>query len=159
ASPPSGGPAMAMDELALERAARAAYERGRMRAALPALAAVVALVAVSLSGCGAPSFTLTDGAALAALATWLLVRGGALARGVRPGLLAGAVPFAAPLIAHAAFVHAGDPAAACGPVAAAICAGAGLASGVALGAWLARRGATLPLATLASAAVIASLTG
>ncbi|MCB9676241.1 MAG: hypothetical protein H6737_14055 [Alphaproteobacteria bacterium] len=84
-----------MERSDLERRALRAYERGRLRRALPwglwAVGFTVAAAAV-----GAP-FALPLGTLLAAWLVGFQWRGGELARGVVPGLAAGSIAFLAPV--------------------------------------------------------------
>jgi hypothetical protein len=88
---------MAGPELALEARARRAYERGRVRAALPTAALAVPMTVLSLLLCGREAATLVCGTLLAAALVGALWRGQEVSRGARVGLLAGAGPFALPL--------------------------------------------------------------
>jgi hypothetical protein len=84
--------------------ARRAYERGRLRWALPRAAAASAVAAVALIGCPAPGGPAACAAALGILVAACLWRGGAWARGTRLGFLAGLVPCLLPAAARAAHV-------------------------------------------------------
>jgi len=84
------------DEL-LERV-RTAYERGRMAKALRTAALVAPMMLLSFGCCGSHVAALAIGAVLAAAVTVLVWHGGVAGRAVLPGLLAGAVPLAFPLL-------------------------------------------------------------
>jgi len=116
-----------------------AYEVGRLRwslgQALPALGlATAALVLVSWQAAllGVALF------AVAAVASWI---GGGYARGVRVGLVLGALPFVAaqlgPALGHACGAHA------CTPWCVAACACSGVVAGTFGGRWLVRDGGDL----------------
>lgn len=119
---------------ALAARARGAYERGRLRWALGRALAAVALGAVALVGCQAPGGPAACAAALGALLTACLWRGGPWARGARLGFLAGLAPCLLPAGVRAAH--------ACGGTICltlpSICVGAGIVAGLLLG-WLGPR--------------------
>jgi len=89
---------MATNEAALEVRARRAYELGRLRAALRVAPLVVAAAAAAIA-CGRPlSLTLALASALLLVCVAASYTGGAQGRAVMPGLMAGAAPFAMPLL-------------------------------------------------------------
>jgi hypothetical protein len=88
---------MAAPEAVLQARARSAYERGRLRAALPLTATSVPMVALALLATGRLAATLAGGALLAALLAAASWRGQDFARGARTGLLAGLGPYLLPL--------------------------------------------------------------
>jgi hypothetical protein len=90
---------MAEAREALLRRARFAYERGRVKRAL--VGAVPALVfGAAACAMGADARRIGLAFVLFAAATAALVVGGALARGVLPGFLAGAIPFVTASVAQ-----------------------------------------------------------
>ena len=82
----------------LESRCRRAYEVGRLRLALRGALLVPLLAAAALALGGEPATVGAVAPGLALLAVGLLWVGGVLARGVRPGLLAGLGPLALPLL-------------------------------------------------------------
>ena len=78
--------------------ARGAYERARFFRALRASALVLPMALVSF-GCVDRTTSTVIAIVLAALATFLVWRGGAAGRGVMPGFVGGAVSLAFPLLA------------------------------------------------------------
>lgn len=82
----------------LERRARHAYERGRLRHALLAAWPVLALAALALVLGGRPWAVVPVALVLLALVVALLHRGGPRARAVVPGLLGGSLPMLAGLL-------------------------------------------------------------
>jgi hypothetical protein len=89
-----------MEPIELRRRARIAYEVGRVRAAVPAVAVALALGALG-SRCDAPGgSTWLLCVPLAALAFGLLVRGRAPGRAVWPALGAGAFAGVLPMLAR-----------------------------------------------------------
>lgn len=138
-----------------ERRARRAYELGRLKSAVPVLAVVVPATALSLTCCPVPGVSIACGVALSLVAIALLWYGRAPGRAVWPGLLAGTIPFLAPLTVeltgHACIGGT------CTMMPAA-CIGAGLVAGVLLGVYLARvRGDRRP--SVLAAALVAALAG
>src|SRR5262249_55434721 len=84
---------LAADPLAdLSRRARRAYEHGRLRWAAERSLAAVAVAALGLIGCSARGGSAACVAALGALPTACLWRGGPWGSGARIGFLAGLVP-------------------------------------------------------------------
>jgi hypothetical protein len=145
----------------LRTLARRAYERGRMKRALMTCAYALPMVAFSVVVRGPTAGILAAGALLVAVIFWMSQRGGALARSIGPGLLAGVPPFAVPLVLHAI----GHPCAmggcmtpACAAICMPACAVGGAVAGIVIGV------STLveskqPLSTLIGASVIAILAG
>jgi hypothetical protein len=89
--------------------ARRAYEWSRLRRALPAALWVAPMLAATLA-IGGPSTAIraAAGIALALLIVFLAWRGGAAARAIGPGLVAGLAPLALPLVTrsmHLCGVH------------------------------------------------------
>ncbi len=82
--------------------ARRAYELGRWRWALARAAVAVALAAVAVAGCPSRTAPAACAAGLGVLVAACLWRGGAWARGVRLGFLAGLAPCLLPSAARAA---------------------------------------------------------
>ncbi len=121
-----------MESLDVRLAARSrrAYELGRVLAALPTAALAAPLTAVSCLFCGRPAESLACGALLALLIVVFLWRGGGLARGVRPGLLAGLPGVLLP-IGLQCTAHPCTPAA-CGLLST-LCVTAGVTGGLVLG--------------------------
>lgn len=144
---------MALTEQELALAARRAYERGRVRLALPVLAFVVPVTAIAMLGCNLPAITAVNGGLLAVIASAFVWRGGPLGRAVWPGLLAGFLPFALPLVVRVA----GHAHAECTMLPWA-CGGGGLVGGVLLGFGVLQTHARR-LPTFLAAALIAALTG
>lgn len=142
---------MTTNEQSLEARARRAYELGRARLALPAIALVVGLAAVSLLCCPAPGITLAIAGVLASASAVFLWRGGPVGRAVWPGLLAGALPFTLPLIAHFTHFCFGGTCL----LLPTLCIGGGMLAGLGIGLWLARRSAV----SLAAATLITALCG
>jgi hypothetical protein len=92
---------MEMTESALEAGARRSYEWGRLLWGAKRAVVVAALSGLALLGCTNVAATAGCVALLALVVTALLWRGQEFAEGVRPGLLAGLVPFALPLASQA----------------------------------------------------------
>jgi hypothetical protein len=93
---------MAANELtlALEARARRAYEWGRLRWSLRPAPLILAAAAVALA-CGRPlSLTFALAGVLLPLAATLSFAGGAGGRAVMPGMLAGVVALACPVLMH-----------------------------------------------------------
>jgi hypothetical protein len=89
-----------MNETDLFSRARVAYELGRLRGSLRVAPYVVAMAAVAFA-CGRPLPLIAGlGGLLLALAVALSFVGGVAGRAVVPGLLAGAVALAPPLLLH-----------------------------------------------------------
>lgn len=120
---------MIRDERALYAAARGAYERGRLRAALQSAAPVAPMTALSFVGCHAPALSAAVGLALAVTVVSLRWRGGPLGRGVRAGVVAGGIPLVTPLIMRSIHVCVGPL---CW-LSVGTCAVAGLVAGAAVG--------------------------
>jgi hypothetical protein len=149
---------MTVAEKDLAALARGAYERGRLRWALARGAAAVAVAAVGLAGCPSPTAPAACAAGLGVLVAACLWRGGAWARGVRLGFLAGLAPCLLPAAARAARLCNGGMCLALPNV----CVTAGVVAGLLLG-WL---GLRLPAhgdrrfwLAAAAAAVLAGATG
>lgn len=96
-----------MERSELLRSARSAFERGRVAKAVRTAALVLPITLVSFGCCGDRSASLAIAGVLAALVVVLVWRGGAAGRGVVPGLVAGVVPLAVPLLACPLCAHAG----------------------------------------------------
>jgi hypothetical protein len=92
---------MAVSESALETRARRAYEWGRAAWALKRALVVATLSGLALLTCSNKVATAGCLVLLASLVTALLWRGQEFAEGVRPGLLAGLVPFGLPVASQA----------------------------------------------------------
>lgn len=91
---------MAANDLALLARARRAYELGRVRAALRIAPLVFAAAAAALA-CGRPPFsTCALAGLLLTLALGLSIAGGAGGHAVMPGLVAGTVALACPVLLH-----------------------------------------------------------
>jgi hypothetical protein len=91
---------MAMNDLALQARARRAYEWGRLRASLR-LAPLVLAAAIAALACGRPlGLTSALAGLLLPLSLGLSVVGGAGGRAVIPGLVAGTVALACPVLLH-----------------------------------------------------------
>lgn len=145
----------------LRTLARRAYERGRHKRAFVTCAYALPMVAFSVVVRGPAPAILATGALLIAVVFWMSQRGGALARSIGPGLLAGIPPFAVPLVLHAI----GHPCAmggcltpACAAICMPACAIGGAVAGIVIGI------STLveskqPVSTLLGASVIAILAG
>jgi hypothetical protein len=89
---------MAVPEAALSARARRAYEVGRLRTALPAIAfAAVPMVGLSIALCDRPLASAGCGLALAAVLLAAAWRGQPFARGARAGLVAGLGPLLLPM--------------------------------------------------------------
>ena len=145
---------MEMNSHALRARALRAYEWGRIRAALRDTLPVIPLIGGSLLACAAPAHTIASGCLLYAVAVGLRWKGGAFARAVTPGFVAGLGAFFAPLLAGALWA---DPA--CDGLALrAVCFVGGFATGGFVGL-SALRATTDEASFLRSAAVIAGLTG
>ncbi|TMA26280.1 MAG: hypothetical protein E6J78_14065 [Deltaproteobacteria bacterium] len=146
-----------MNDLVLERRARRAYELGRLRSALRLAPFVLAAAAVAVA-CGRPAgLSCALGAMLLPLTVALAFRGGGAGRGVVPGLLAGTVALAMPLlvqiVGHACI----------GPACMALCMPSCVVGGAAGGAFIALRArfeerpAPFALAALAVAGLMGAL--
>jgi hypothetical protein len=96
-----------MERSELLRRARGAFERGRLAKAARTSALVLPVTLVSFGCCGDRAASLGIAAALATLVFVLVWRGGAAGRGVVPGLVAGVVSLAIPLLVCPACAHAG----------------------------------------------------
>jgi hypothetical protein len=92
---------MEMIESALEAEARRSYEWGRLVWGSKRAVVVTALSGLALLSCTNLAATAGCVVLLALLVTALLWRGQEFAEGVRPGLLAGLVPFVLPLASQA----------------------------------------------------------
>jgi len=117
-------------DILLAARARRAYEIGRFGSALSRAVLLLPLPFLVFLCCADPGRSIATVVGLVAAVTFCLWRGEALRRGVRPGLIAGAVPLGIPLVAMATgrLCAAGrcflDPT---------VCVVAGIAGGVALG--------------------------
>lgn len=92
---------MALADSGLEARARRVYERGRLVFALKRAVVVAAAAGLALLSCANIAATAGCVFALGALVTVLLWRGQEFADGVRPGLVAGLVPFVLPVVSQA----------------------------------------------------------
>jgi hypothetical protein len=148
---------MAVPDSTLADRARAAYERGRVRAALPTVALVVPMVALSVVVCRRDAVSLIGGGLLAALLLGALWRGGPLARGARAGLTAGTGALLLPMAATCLHVCAGGICL----LAPSACVTAGALAGAAVGVAARRREAAGAgtWAYLAPALLVAGLAG
>lgn len=148
---------MAVPEAALIGRARRAYEWGRVRAALPAVAVVVPMVALSLVFCGRGLASVGCGAALAAVLLAAGWRGQDYRRGVRVGLVAGLGPFVMP-IAQGGVMFCTSGVCWASP---AICVVGGTLGGLMIAAFVLRRrdGAAVSTSFLVTALVTAGLAG
>jgi hypothetical protein len=91
---------MAANDLLLLARARRAYEWGRLRASLRLVPLLLAAAAAALA-CGRPlSLTCALTGLLLPLSLWLSFAGGAGGRAVMPGLLAGTIALACPILLH-----------------------------------------------------------
>jgi hypothetical protein len=145
---------MAANDLALERAARRAYELGRLRSALRHVPFVLAAAAAAIAAGRPPALTFTLAGALLLLMLGLSSRGGAVGRAVAPGFVAGSAALAMPLlmatVGHACF----------GPACMRLGLPACIAGGAVAGVVIAKSAARQPgLAFIAAAIGIAALTG
>jgi hypothetical protein len=142
-------------ESRLEARARRAYETGRLGWAARRGVLLAPLVGVSFLCCGRPVPTLACGVLLVLVVVFCLWRGQEHGRGVAPGLLAGGIPLALPILTRAS----GHLCAAGGCLLfPSMCAIGGLLGGVALGllAPRPRDGQAIPFVT---ACVVAGLAG
>lgn len=87
-----------LDERQLSIAARRAYERGRLKRGLIEASPAIPMTLLSLVGAHAVGLNLLLGVLLAATATGMIWRGGGMARGVSPGLIAGALVIIVPVL-------------------------------------------------------------
>jgi hypothetical protein len=92
---------MAQSDAAFESRARRAYEAGRLASAAKRALVVAAGAAVALLSCADAGATAVSVVPLGVLVTALLWRGQEWADGVRPGLVAGLVPFVLPVLSQA----------------------------------------------------------
>ncbi|MEZ4426890.1 MAG: hypothetical protein R3A51_04255 [Nannocystaceae bacterium] len=120
---------------ALRRRARAAYERGRLRLALPLALAGAAPALVALLTWDRPWTTAGCFLAVYALLAYCLWRGGGASRGATSGLIAGSIPVLA-LAIIGPFGHFCGVGGVCMATCVPVCFG----GGVAAGAFLAWRG-------------------
>src|SRR4029079_2492141 len=88
---------MAVPEAVLFSRARRAYEMGRLRSALPAVAFAVPMVALSVVLCDRPAATAACGFVLVAVVVAAAGRGRPYAGGARAGLVAGLGPLLLPM--------------------------------------------------------------
>jgi hypothetical protein len=121
---------MARIESALEDEARRAYEWGRATWASKRALVVAALSGLALLTCTNVAATAGCVVLLAVLVGALLWRGQEFAEGVRPGLLAGLVPFLLPLISQATGYLCSETVCLVLPV---VCVAGGVVGGAALG--------------------------
>ena len=144
------------NEETLLKNAKHAYERGRLRAAWPALLPVGILVIISLALGAYTAGTLVMGALLAMAMVGASWRGQSLGRGARTGAFVGLVPFGAGLsvtkLGHCCL------GAVCYDLCLPLCVGGGLAAG-ALIAWRTATLDTERLPTFAAQVTTASLVG
>jgi len=117
----------------LLRRARLRYEVGRLARGTAIAALVIPMALMARGACGRPATTWMLAGVLAFVAASLVWRGGAAARGVLPGLVAGVVSLAFPLVACPVCARAFGM-----PWPMAVCAAGGLASGAVV-AWASRR--------------------
>jgi hypothetical protein len=145
---------MAVPESLLGGRARASYERGRLRAALPTVALVVPMVALSIVVCGRDVASLVCGTLLAAALLFARWRGQAMAGGAHAGLAAGAGALLLPM-ATCFHLCAGGVCL----MAPSACVASGLLGGAALGVLARRRAEAEPRtgAYLGAAVVVAAL--
>ena len=122
---------MALAERALEVKARRAYERGRVTFGLQRALPVSALSGLALIGCAHPLWAGACVLTLALLLGVLLWRGQEFADGVKPGLLAGLVPFALPVLSQTTGYFCSATMCSVLPT---VCVAGGVVGGVALGA-------------------------
>jgi hypothetical protein len=146
---------MESDELA--RRARRAYELGRLRRALRVGLVVLPLTAVSLLVAHSRLASGLTGAALLVAAVTFRWRGRALGAAVAPGLLAGLIPFALPVLVKcgAGYFCTLEG---CMVYCLRFCGGGGLAAGVLLAVAARRRDEDVNRFLLAGG-VVAALTG
>ena len=85
----------------LKARARRAYERGRLRRALPIAVAIPPVASLGFVQCVEPLASVLCAVALALLVAALLYRGLDWGRGARAGLVAGMAPFAFPIVIEA----------------------------------------------------------
>ena len=143
---------MERSDASARRRARWAYELGRVRFAAPYGAGAAVLVAIAgLIGAPSPPLFAVLSVALVVVCLAMPTISRRLARQVRPGLLAGAVPMLAALVS----VRGHGCADACSDLCAPLCAVAGLVVGVWLGRSQARWGALLVASLTASVGCIA----
>jgi hypothetical protein len=149
---------MAVPEAVLAARARRAYEMGRLRTALPAIAFAVPMIGLSVVLCDRPLASAGGGIALVAVLLAAAWRGQPFARGARAGLIAGLGPLLLPM-ATCFHLCAGGVCL----LAPTACVLAGLAGGAALGLHARHRVPTGPdaggylLAALTIAALVGSL--
>jgi hypothetical protein len=147
---------MELSEAALRARARRAYERGRLQAALWYAALLVPVVAWSWTWCPYPALATVCGTALVAFTIVFRWRGQAWARGVGPGLVAGLPPLVLPfLMREASQVCVGE-------VCCSLCLVGCVGGGLAAGAFVGRRAASIGegrAAFLAAAGTLALLAG
>jgi hypothetical protein len=143
--------------LALVSLARRGYELGRVRYGARLAWPALALAAASLLGCRHIGQNLLLGVVLFAAAAVLGWRGEGWARGVRPGLFAGAFPLALPILTRTAghVCLAGSCWSACFIA----CLAGGAVAGGLIGSSAARRGPLERGPFLAAASVVAGLAG
>ena len=121
---------MAPIDAALEARARRAYEWGRLAWALKRALLVAALSGLALLTCTNVVPPAGCVVLLALLVAALLWRGQEFAEGVRPGLLAGLVPFVLPLVSQATGYLCSDTVCLVLPT---VCVAGGVVGGAALG--------------------------
>jgi hypothetical protein len=144
----------ATDALLAARARRA-YETGRFGSGFSRAVLLLPLPGLAFLCCADPTRSLVTGLGLVAAVTFCLWRGGALRRGVRPGLIAGGVPLMIPLVSQATGQMCAAGRCLLDPT---VCILAGLAGGVALGV-LAPRPRDAQGVPLMTASLIAGLAG
>ncbi len=145
-----------VETLALERLARRAYERGRLRYAFVLAARLLPVLAVMVGSCQVLALAGVSGSLLVLAAVGLWWRGQAYGRAVAPGVGAGLVPLGATLSA-AALGHLG-PALTCWQVCLTVCVTAGSLAGLVVGHRTAQQGSDRR-SFLLSAGAIAVLVG
>jgi hypothetical protein len=92
---------MIRTEAALTGSARRAYEIGRLDRGLRRALLLAPVLFLPVACCSDPVWNVVCGAGLLAAVAACLWRGESWSRGVVPGLLAGALPLAVPLVVHA----------------------------------------------------------
>jgi hypothetical protein len=143
-----------LDERQLSIAARRAYERGRLRRGLIEASPAIPMTLLSLVSTHAVGLNLVLGVLLAVTATGMFWRGGGLARGVSPGLIAGALVIIVPVLGRQCAYFCIGPV--CWSTCVMACAFAGIGAGVVLAqSWREYRSAQ----SIAASLTIAALAG
>lgn len=136
-----------MDSTELQRRARRAYERGRLRRALLGASPLLGVLGIAAALSHRPTSALGFGVAATAAAVLMLWYGRAPQKAVLPGIAAGLVPLALALGANYVHVCSGGCSTLCLPA----CALGGVAAGVAVASVGSRRRAGLGFWLSASA--------